>query len=373
MTATAVETVRVPAAALREFAESAFRRVGVPDGDARHAANTLIEADLRGIESHGIARLDRFYLQSLESGHTAADAEWRIVQETPATARVDGANGLGIAVGVHAMDLAVAKAAEAGAGFVTVANSRHLGAAGVYATRAAERGMIGLCMTNTNPIVLPTGGREPRLGSNPIAVAVPVADGPPFIFDAATSVVSAGKFETYEREGRTPPEGWAVDEDLRPERRAARPPGGRRLLPLGGDPEHSSHKGYGLAMVVDILTGVLSGMGPALAQAGPSGSFRSSHFFGAWRVDAFWDAGAFGDAMADYTRALRETPSAPGVEQVLVPGDIEADNAADRLQNGIPLHPDVIESLNQVARRLGIARPVTEHGPPDQTGGDSDA
>ena len=365
MTTTAVETVRVPEAALREFAESAFRRVGVPDDDARHAANTLIEADLRGIDSHGTARLDRFYLQGLESGLTTANPDWRIVQETPATARVDAANGLGIAVGVHAMDLAIAKAAEVGTAFVTVANSRHLGAAGVYATRAVEHDMIGLCMTNTNPIVLPTGGREPRLGSNPIAIAVPVAGGPPFIFDAATSVVSAGKFETYEREGRTPPEGWAVDEDLQPERRAARPPNGRRLLPLGGDAEHSSYKGYGLAMVVDILSGVLSGMGPGLAQAGPSGSFRSGHFFGAWRVDAFWDPEAFGASMADYTRALRETPPAPGVEGVLVPGDIEARSRADRLRNGVPLRPDAIESLNGVARRLDIPMLVTAHRPTD--------
>ncbi len=362
MTATAVETVRVPESALRAFAESAFQRVGVSADDARHAANTLIDADLRGIESHGVARLDRVYLQSLESKMTAPGPEWRIVQETAATARVDGANGLGIAIGAHAMDLAIAKAAEAGAGFVTVANSRHMGAAGVHASRAIEHDMIGICMTNTNPIVLPAGGREPRLGSNPIAVAVPVADGPPFIFDAATSVVSAGKFETYEREGKTPPEGWAVDEDLQPQRQTARPPNGRRLLPLGSNIEHSSYKGYGLAMVVEILTGVLSGMGPGLAQAGPSGSFRSSHFFGAWKVDAFWDAKAFAESMALYTNALRETPPIPGVDQVLVPGDIEATHATDRLRHGIPLHPDVIESLHQVAERLHIEPLVTAPG-----------
>lgn len=354
MTTSARSTVRVPDSVLRAFAETAFARVGVLEADARNAANTLIEADLRGIDSHGISRLDRFYLQGLESGRTNGTPDWTIVQEAAATARIDADGGLGIAVGVRAMNLAIQKARDVGTGFVTVGNSRHFGAAGVYATQALEHDMIGLSMTNTNPIVLPAGGRDPRLGSNPIAIAVPVGDGPPFIFDAATSVVSAGKFETYLREDKQPPAGWALTDDLEPERSAARPPNGRRLLPLGGDLEHSNYKGYGLAMVVDILCGVLSGMGPGLAQGGPSGTFQSAHFFGAWDIAAFWDLAAFKQMMADYVRAMHATPPMPGVDHVRVPGDIESENRADRLENGIPLYPDVIDNLKDIAQRLEI-------------------
>ncbi len=347
-------TVRVSETVLRSFAETAFARAGVPEADARLAADTLIEADLRGIDSHGISRLDRFYLQRLESGHTKSTPDWNVVQETAGTARLDADGGLGIAVGVRAMDLAIQKAREVGTGFVTAGNSRHFGAAGIYATQALKHDMIGLSMTNTNPIVLPAGGRDPRLGSNPIAIAVPVGDGPPFIFDAATSVVSAGKFETYLREDKQPPAGWALTDDLEPERSAARPPNGRRLLPLGGDLEHSNYKGYGLAMIVDILCGVLSGMGPGLAQKGPSGTFQSAHFFGAWDIAAFWDPAAFKQMMADYLREMRATPPMPNVDRVRVPGDIEAENKSDRLENGIPLYPDVIGNLKDIAQRLDI-------------------
>ncbi len=358
MTTAAHSTVRVPESVLRTFVETVFVRSGVSEDDGRRAANTLIEADLRGIDSHGISRLDRFYLQGLESGRTNTTPDWTVVQETPGTARIDADGGLGIAIGVRAMDLAVQKARDVGTGFVTVGNSRHFGAAGVYATQALEHDMIGMSMTNTNPIVLPAGGRDPRLGSNPIAIAVPVGNGSPFIFDAATSVVSAGKFETYQREDKQPPAGWALTDDLEPERSTARPANGRRLLPLGGDLEHSNYKGYGLAMIVDILCGVLSGMGPGLAQGGPSGTFQSAHFFGAWDIAAFWEPDAFKQMMADYIDEMRATPPIPGVDHVRVPGDIEAENKADRLENGVPLYPDVIDNLRDIAQRLDIELPI---------------
>ena len=354
MTTTKQDMVRVSQEVLRTFAETALQRFNVPEADAVRAADTLIEADLRGIDSHGISRLDRFYLQGLQEGRITPKANWRVVHETPTTARIDADSGLGLMVGTHAMDIAIAKAAEMGCGFVTVGNSRHFGAAGVYATRALEHDMIGLGMTNTGPIVLPAGGSEPRLGSNPIAMAVPVKDGSPFIYDAATSVVSAGKFETYKRQGKEAPVGWALTDDLQPLRDPARGAMGRRILPLGSDLEHSSYKGYGLAMIVDILCGVLSGMGPGLSLGGQPGAFRSAHFFGAWRIDAFSDPDEFKSMMADYLNELRATPPLPGVEKVLVPGDIEAENKADRLERGIPLYPDVIENLQDIAQRLEI-------------------
>ncbi len=351
-----VQTVRVPEMTLREFAVAAFVAVGVSDEDAADAANTLIEADLRGIGSHGMARLDRFYLTPLEAGLVNAQPKWILRAESPSTAAVDADGGLGLSVGVRAMNLAIEKARAVGSGWVTVANSRHFGAAGVYATQALVHDMIGISMTNTGPIVLPAGGAEPRLGSNPIAVAVPTADGIPFIFDAATSVVSAGKFDTYHRQGKLAPEGWGLTDDLQPIRNPARGPGGRRILPLGSDLEHSSHKGYGLAMVVDILCGVLSGMGPGLAIAGSgvAGGYQSAHFFGAMRIDAFTEADMFKQSMSDYMAALRETPPLPDVEKVLVPGDIEAKTIEDRKRNGIPLYMDSVESLGNVAQRLNL-------------------
>ena len=166
-------TTRVPEQVLREFAVAAFAALGVPDEDAANAANTLIEADLRGIGSHGMARLDRFYLTPLGNGLVNATPQWIVRAESPSTATIDADGGLGLSVGVRAMDLAIEKARAVGSGWVTVANSRHFGAAGVYATRALEHDMIGISMTNTGPIVLPAGGAEPRLGSNPIAVAAP--------------------------------------------------------------------------------------------------------------------------------------------------------------------------------------------------------
>lgn len=350
------QTIRVPEMTLREFAVAAFVAVGVSDEDAADAANTLIEADLRGIDSHGMARLDRFYLTPLESALVNARPEWIVRAESASTATIDADGGPGLSVGVRAMNLAIEKAREAGSGWVTVANSRHFGAAGVYATQALAQDMIGISMTNTGPIVLPAGGAEARLGSNPIAVAAPTADGTPFIFDAATSVVSAGKFDTYHRQGKLAPEGWGLTDDLQPIRNPARGPGGRRILPLGSDLEHSSYKGYGLAMIVDILCGVLSGMGPglAIAGAGVAGGYQSAHFFGAMRIDAFTDADGFKRSMSDYMAALRATPPLPDVEGVLVPGDIEAETIEDRKQNGIPLYMDSVESLRNVAQRLNL-------------------
>ncbi len=372
MTSSAVHAaaIRVPESVLRAFTESAFRALNVPADDAVTAANTLIEADLRGIGSHGVARLDRFYLRPLELGLINPRPRWIVRAETPSTASIDADGGLGLSVGARAMDLAIAKARESGSGWVTVANSRHFGAAGVYATRALGHDMIGIGMTNTGPIVLPAGGAEARLGSNPIAVAAPTADGSPFLFDAATSVVSAGTFDTYHRQGKRVPIGWGLTDDLQPLRDPARGPGGRRILPLGSDLEHSAHKGYGLAMIVDILCGVLSGMGPglAIAGAGQAGGYQSAHFFGALRIDAFTDPAAFRQTMTDYLSALRGTPPLPGVEAVRAPGDIEAATIHENRTRGIPLYPDSVENLRSVAQRLNV-RFDWEPGDNDGDGG----
>jgi LDH2 family malate/lactate/ureidoglycolate dehydrogenase len=346
---------RVPQQLLRTFAEETFQRVGIPAEDAVRAADVLIETDLRGIDSHGMARIDQFYLQTVEIELVKARPERRVIRETPTSAVIDADGGLGLVVGTYAMDMAVQKAVESGSGFVAVPNSRHYGAAGIYSIRALDHDCIGLSMTNSATAVVPPGGLDPMAGTNPISVAAPSANGTPFLFDMATSTVSGGKLEIYSRQGKDPPPGWAQDESgapivSDPKRALAL----RRLTPLGSDLIRSSYKGFGLAVVVDIFCGLLSGMGPGTFLQGAGAGFDASHFFGCWRIDAFCDPDEFKNMMANWLDEIRATPVAPGDDPVRVPGDRQAANKADRLINGIPLYPDVIESLRRASRRLGV-------------------
>ncbi len=341
--------VRANVEALREFTQGCLQKVGVSREDSLIAADVLLESDLRGIESHGIVRLKDHYIDRIRSGDTKAAPDIRVVHEAPATALMDGDAGLGLVVGYRAMELAIRKAGETGAGFVSVTNSRHFGIAGYYPTMALPHDMIGIAMTNAAPLVLPTFGSKPMVGTNPISVAAPTSTGAPFILDMATSVVAAGKFETAMRDGVSVPEGWALDSEGRPttDPKVART--SRRLLPLGSQPEASSYKGYGLAIVVDILCGVLSGIG-----ASPALGANFGHFFGALRIDAFRPADQFKTMMDEMAADLRATPTLPGYERVLVPGDREAQAKEERLKEGIPLHPPVAESLLALGRELGV-------------------
>jgi LDH2 family malate/lactate/ureidoglycolate dehydrogenase len=342
-------TVLVKIEVLREFAESCFLKIGIYPDHASIAAGVLVESDLRGIESHGVVRLKDHYIDRISNGGTNPKPKIRILHEAQSTALMDGDAGVGLVVGYRAMELAIQKAGVTGAGFVSVTNSRHFGIAGYYPTMAISHDMIGIAMTNASPLVVPTFGSVPMLGTNPISIAAPVDDGPPFILDMATSVVSAGKLEMAIRNGEEIPEGWAMDlsGSSTTDPKIART--SQRFLPLGSHPENSNYKGYGLGIVVDILCGVLSGIG-----ASPGLGKNFGHFFGALRIDSFRPAKEFKQMMTEMGKDLRATPTVPGYGPVIVPGDKEQMVKEERLINGVPLKPEVVESLLFLGQELGV-------------------
>lgn len=353
------EPLRVKAEVLRHFCRQVFERLGVPAEDARVAAEVLVAADLRGIESHGVARLQR-YVDGLRRGVMEPRPEIEVVRETPVTALLDGGAGLGQVVGVKGMKLAIEKAEKAGVGLVAVRNSNHYGIAGYYAMMALAHDFIGISMTNATPMVVPTFRREGILGSNPISVAVPAGSKRPFVLDMATSVVPRGKLEVYARRGLDIPQGWAVDEKGLPTTDALRvldnitqrQRGG--VLPLGGEGEElGGHKGYGLSLLVDILSGVLSGAayGP-LTYTGPTPDL--GHFFGALRVDIFRPLEEFKADMDDLICKLSASAKAEGQDRIYIHGEKEFKIAEERLEKGIPLHPKVMEGLRQIGEGVGV-------------------
>jgi len=351
-----------PWPALHEFCARVFEHVGVPDGEARLAADILSASDRRGIDSHGVARL-RTYYDLLAAGRINPRPRPRIVRETPSTATVDGDNGLGLVAGPWANEIAMAKAETAGSGWVSVCNTNHYGIAGYYVLQAVARDMIGWSMTNSSKGVAPLWGAERMLGTNPIAIGVPAGAEPPVVLDMATCTVAYGKIEIAMREGKAIPLGWAIDGDGRPTTDPHEMNDGGALVPLGSDREHGGHKGYGLALAVDILSAVLSGAnwGPfappfALRQALPEREVGKGigHFFGAMRVDAFRDTAEFKAQMDDLIRALRATRPAPGTAGPLLPGDPEREAQAVRDVEGIPVGAAVLADLGEIARATGV-------------------
>jgi len=259
------QTHRISAEALEEFCTCVFEQCGVAQDDARITADVLVAADLRGIASHGVARLRR-YVKGLRDGVMIPRPDIQTIVETPATAALDAGGGLGQPASHRAMSLAIDKAHNVGVGITTLKNSNHYGIAGYYAMMALEADMIGFSMTNTAVLVVPTFGRDALLGTNPIAMAIPAGEELPYVLDMATSVVPRGKLEVYDRLEKDLPMGWATDESGI----ATQNPGqvlrnfmshaGGGLLPLGGEGElYGGHKGYGLSLMVELLCGVLSG------------------------------------------------------------------------------------------------------------------
>ena len=358
--------VWVPVEPLRAFCARVFERLNVLPEDAALAADALMASDLRGIDSHGVAHLRR-YVDDIGRGVILARPKVRTIVETRATATIDAGAGLGQPVSVRAMRRAIDKALDVGAGFVAVRNSNHFGIAGYYAMLALEHDCIGITTTNGRPLVVPTFGRRAMLGTNPIAVAAPAGDERPFVLDMATSTVPRGKLEVYDRLDKNMPLGWATDESgastADPGRVMENLLAGREggLLPLGGAGESTGgHKGYGLTLLVDILSAVLPGAAYAnqvypRAADGRALPSAIGHFFGAWRVDAFRPAAEFRAAMDDLQRLLRETPKAEGQERIYIHGAKEAEMTERRAREGIPLHPKVVADLRYVAQKVGLA------------------
>jgi L-2-hydroxycarboxylate dehydrogenase (NAD+) len=348
---------------LKSFCQEIFKKIGCSREDAETASNVLIEADLRGVDSHGIARLSG-YVRLWESGRVNCTPKINIVHETPSTALVDGDSGLGMVVAPKAMQIAIDKAKNAGTGWVAVRNSNHYGIAGYYAMMALQHDMIGLAMTNASPLVAPTFSKERMLGTNPIAVAIPAGSQPPYVADFATTTVANGKLEIYQRKNLQAPIGWVQDKDGEPCTNVNELKAGGALLPLGSSRDFGSHKGYCLGSMVDIFSAVFSGAnyGP---WAPPFVSFLPlpenpvgkglGHFFGAMRVDAFRPVGEFKSHMDNWISRFRDSKAVPGQEKVLIPGDPERETAIKRKSEGIPLMDSVVIDLLELSKKLDVA------------------
>ncbi len=275
---------------LTRFVSRSFEKLGVTSGDAEIAAKVLVAADLRGVDTHGVIRFSpqAWYVKWLTEGSMTARPNIRVISESSSTALIDGDRGMGMVIGHRAMEIAIRKAKESGIGMVGVRNSRHYGMSAYYAMLALPHDMIGIAMTNASRQVVPTFGREARFGTNPMCYAVPAEQELPFVLDMATTTAAAGKLELAARQGKSIPAGWALNEQAEATLDPRMAQKARRLLPLGGSREGGSHKGYGLAILVEILCGVLTGTMTALnANQDPRG-----HFFGAIRVDTFRPVGA---------------------------------------------------------------------------------
>jgi LDH2 family malate/lactate/ureidoglycolate dehydrogenase len=350
-------------ASLQNFTLDIFRHIGCPEEEATLATEVLLNADLRGIDSHGIARLSG-YVRLWEAKRVNAKPNVRIVHESPSTAVVDGDSGLGLVVAPKAMDIAIEKAKIAGTGWVAVKNSNHFGIAGHHAMMALPHDMIGIAMTNASPLVAPTFSIERLLGTNPIAVAIPANQQPPFVADFATTTAANGKLEILQRKNLNAPIGWIQTKDGKPSTDPNEAKSGGALIPLGSDREHGSHKGYCLGAWVDIFSAVLSGANygpwvpPFVAFLNPPSDPVGEgigHFFGAMRVDAFRPADEFKQHMDNWINRFRSAKTIEGQERVLIPGDPEREMSAQRLKEGIPLNHKVVEDLQQLGAKLGIA------------------
>lgn len=351
------DAVRVAESGLRETVTAFFKRMGVPADDAALAADVLVLADLRGVETHGVSNTPRDYLKGYSEGEINPRPDWRIVRESPATATIECDAGIGLVIAPKAMDIAIAKAEKVGLGMVTMRNGRHLGMAAYHAMMALEHDMIGMCMTSTPVSMVPTFGAEPRLGTNPIAVAAPAGKEPPFVFDAAATAVAGNKLLLARRVGTNILPGWLADENGSPimEDFPAPEPSFRGaqktfMLPIGGTRELGSHKGYGWASIVEVLGGILSGGGYGMNPGRPN----FGHSVAAYKIDAFMDVADFKQTMDEWLETLRTTKPAPGHDRVFYPGLPEAEDEADRRANGIPLHPEVVDWFRDICAELEI-------------------
>lgn len=350
-------------ASLHSFAKDIFLKIGCSERDAATAADSLLIADLRGVDSHGVARLSG-YVRLWQAKRINAIAEIKIVHQTPSTAVVDGDKGLGLVVAPFAMQVAINKAKNVGTGWVSVKNSNHFGIAGSHAMMALQHDMIGIAMTNASALVAPTFSIERLLGTNPIAVAIPAGAEQPFVADFATTTASNGKLEILQRKNLTAPYGWVQTKTGEASNNASELKNGGALLTLGSDKEHGSHKGYALGSIVDIFSAILSGAnyGPwvppfpayvPMPENMPGEGI--GHFFGAMRIDAFRPADEFKRHMDRWIQRFKSSKTVEGKSKVYIPGEPETEFENERMKNGIPLMDKVVEDLKAVGNIFNVA------------------
>ena len=347
---------------LFDFTKTILQKIGCSEDHAAISAKVLLSADLRGIDSHGVARLSG-YVRLWEVKRVNTNPALKIIHETPSTAVVDGDSGLGLVVAPYAMQVAIDKAKNVGTGWVSVQNSNHFGIAGYHAMMALQHDMIGIAFTNASPLVSPTFSIERLLGTNPICVVIPAGEEPPFVADLATTTAANGKLEILQRKGGVAPLGWIQTKEGKPSTDPHELKAGGALLPLGGDRDHGSHKGYALGAIVDIFSAVLSGANygpwvppfPAYVPMPDEQPGKGiGHFFGAMRVDAFRPADDFKKHMDKWIKRFRSAKTVKGEERVLIPGDPEREMETERMKNGIPLLKPVIEDLMFLAEKFGV-------------------
>jgi L-2-hydroxycarboxylate dehydrogenase (NAD+) len=347
---------------LHSFTEQVFLKMGCSPADAKIAADSLLSADVRGVDSHGVARLSG-YVRLWEAKRINASPAIKVVHETASTAVVDGDAGLGLVVAPFAMRIAINKAMNVGTGWVSVKNSNHFGIAATHAMMALQHDMIGIAMTNGSAIVAPTYSVERLLGTNPIAYAIPAGNEQPFVADFATTTAANGKLEILQRKKENAPNGWVQTKTGQASTDADELKKGGALLPLGGDKEHGSHKGYSLGAIVDILSAVLSGAnyGPwvppfpayvPMPENMPGEGI--GHFFGAMRIDAFRPAEDFKFHMDAWIKRFRTAKPVEGQERVYIPGEPEMEIEKERLEHGIPLVLSIEDDLRQLGGKFDI-------------------
>jgi LDH2 family malate/lactate/ureidoglycolate dehydrogenase len=348
------DSIRIDPETARGWVLTLMDRVGIPAADAVLLADGLIQAHLFGMDGHGLFFLPT-YVKRLELGLIARQGTVRILQEGPAFALLDGGNLLGHVSAWKAMEMAIAKAAEAGVGMVTLCNGNHSGIMARYTLHAAGAGCIGIATTNTPPLMAPWGGFLPFLGTNPISIAVPASGEPPIVLDMATSAVARSKILVANKAGTRIPSHWALDETGKPTEDPQAALKGS-MAPMAG------HKGFGLAMMIDVLSGVLGG-----AASGPevgdvfrfdSGPQNVGHFFQAVSLSRLGRAEAVREQMDRLVRQLRSAPPAPGTDRIRVPGDVERETEAARRRSGIPLGPEVVEALRTLGDRYRVPWPL---------------
>jgi len=346
---------------LKEFTIHVFEKMGCPTDDALTIADVFIRAELRNLPSHGMIRIKDYY-QLWKAGRINTKPDIKVVHETPGTAVVDADGAIGMVGATRSMKIAIEKAKNTGTGWVATRNSNHLGIGSYYAMMALEHDMIGISMTNANPLVAPTNSVSRLLGTNPVTVAVPAGQQPAFIADFSTTPIARGKLAVAAKKGEKVPFGFVQDKEGNPSDDPDILTQGGAMLPLGGDLQHGSHKGYALGAIVDILSGVLPGanFGPFVP---PNLAFMPmpeiqvgkgmGHFFGALKIDGFMKAEEFKERMDKWIITFRNAKPIKG-KKVLIPGDIEREAEERIKKEGISVLPAIVEDLKEVAGKLGL-------------------
>jgi LDH2 family malate/lactate/ureidoglycolate dehydrogenase len=346
------DRVYAPQERMRAVTEAIFRHNGVSAEDAVVSADVLMKNDLRGNESHGVSNGMRRYVREYGSETINPTPKYKVIRESKTTMTVDADGALGTHVGPWAMQQAIDRAKEFGMAAVAVINSGHLAGCGYYAMMAADQGMIGHCMTAGNTLsTVPTFGSRPVMGTNPVAWAAPARKMPPFLFDIATTQVAGNKLALARRTGAKVEPGWITDSEGTPimEPVDTPPPGEYFMLPFGGTRENGSHKGYGLALMNEIICNELSGFGP-----GPVHGIPGGHFFQAYDIEAFTDTEKFLDDMDSLLQYIVDVPPAKGHERVLYAGLKEDEEEKLRFKDGIPYHFEVIDWFESYCAEAGI-------------------